>query len=90
MLNRSQTTFFQIFYELLLYFQVILKSMRVADDTLEGISECEWVKALPWITVHPMPGEVSAIWAIERQCTRCENVLNAVNCRLAGADKAIS
>ena len=45
MLNRSQTTtFLQIFFELLLYSHVILKSMRVADDTLEGISECEWVK----------------------------------------------
>ena len=45
MLNRSQTTtFLEIFYELLLYSQVILKSMRVADDTLEGISECEWIK----------------------------------------------
>ena len=44
MLNRSQTTtFLQIFYELLLYSHVILKSMRVADDTLEGNSECEWV-----------------------------------------------
>ena len=44
MLDRSQTTtFVQIFYELLLYSRVILKSMRVADDTLEGISECEWV-----------------------------------------------
>ena len=44
MLNRSQTTtFLQIFYELLLYSQVILKSMRVADDILEGVSECEWV-----------------------------------------------
>ena len=47
MLNRSQTTtFLQIFYELLLYFQVILKSMRVSDGTLEGISECEWVKII--------------------------------------------
>ena len=45
MLNGSQTTtFLQIFYEFLLYSQVILESMRVADDTLEGISECEWVK----------------------------------------------
>ena len=44
MLNRSQTTtFLQISYDLLLYSQVILKRMRVADDTLEGISECEWV-----------------------------------------------
>ena len=45
MLNRSQTTtFLQIFYELLLYSQVILKSMKLADDTSEGISECECVK----------------------------------------------
>ena len=44
MLKKSQTTtFLQIFYELLLYWQVILKSMRVADDTFHGISECEWV-----------------------------------------------
>ena len=44
MSNRSQTTtLLQLFYELLLYSHVILKSMRVADDTLEGISECESV-----------------------------------------------
>ena len=44
MLKRSQiTTFFQIFYELLLYSQIILKSLRVADDSFQGISECEWV-----------------------------------------------
>ena len=37
MLIRSQTTtLLQIFYELLLYSQVIFKSMRVADDTSEG------------------------------------------------------
>ena len=42
MLKRSPTTtFLQISYELLLYSQVILKSMRVADDTFQGISESE-------------------------------------------------
>ena len=44
MLKKSQpTTLLQIFSELLLYSQVILKSIRVADNTSEGISECEWV-----------------------------------------------
>ena len=42
---RSQTTTtLQIFCELLLYSQVIFKSMRVADDTFKSNSECEWVK----------------------------------------------
>ena len=38
------TTLVQIFCENLLYFQVIFKSMKIADDTLQGNSECEWVK----------------------------------------------
>ena len=37
-------TLLQIFCENLLYFQVILKSMKIADDTFLGNSECEWVK----------------------------------------------
>ena len=37
------TTFLQIFCENLLYFQVIFKSMKIADDTFLGNSECEWV-----------------------------------------------
>ena len=37
------TTLLQIFRENLLYFQVILKSMKIADDTFLGNSECEWV-----------------------------------------------
>ena len=45
MLERSQsTTLLQQFCELLLYSKVILKSMKVADDTFSRISECEWVK----------------------------------------------
>ena len=39
------TTLLQIFCENLLYFQVILKSMKIADDTFLGNSECEWVNA---------------------------------------------
>ena len=38
------TTLLQIFCENLLYFQVIFKSMKIADDTFLGNSECEWVK----------------------------------------------
>ena len=38
------TTLLQIFCVNLLYFQVILKSMKIADDTFLGNSECEWVK----------------------------------------------
>ena len=37
------TTLLQIFCENLLYFQVIFKSMKIADDTFLGNSECEWV-----------------------------------------------
>ena len=45
MLIRSQTTtLLLIFCELLLYSQVIFKSMKVADDTSKSNSECEWVK----------------------------------------------
>ena len=44
MLKRNQTTILpQIVCKFLHYSQVILKSMRVADDTFYGISECEWV-----------------------------------------------
>ena len=46
MLIRSQgTTILQIFCDLLLYSQVIFRSIRVADDTFKRNSECEWVKA---------------------------------------------
>ena len=38
------TTLLQIFCENLLYFQVIFKSMNIADDIFRGNSECEWVK----------------------------------------------
>ena len=38
------TTLLQIFCENLLYFQVIFKSMKIADNTFPGNSECEWVK----------------------------------------------
>ena len=37
------TTLLQIFCENLLYFLVIFKSMKIADDTFLGNSECEWV-----------------------------------------------
>ena len=44
MFNRIlPTTLLQIFCENLLYFQVIFKSMKIADDTFPGNSECEWV-----------------------------------------------
>ena len=39
------TTLLQIFCENLLYFQVIFKSVKIADDTFLGNSECEWVKS---------------------------------------------
>ena len=39
------TTLLQIFCENLLYIQVIFKSLRIADDTFLGNSECEWVKS---------------------------------------------
>ena len=40
------TTLILIFCEILLYFQVIFKSMKIADDTFLGNSECEWVNQL--------------------------------------------
>ena len=41
------TTLLQIFCENLFYFQVIFKSMKIADDTFLGNSECEWVNVPP-------------------------------------------
>ena len=38
------TTLLQIFCENLLNFQGFFKSMKIADDTFLGNSECEWVK----------------------------------------------
>ena len=38
------TTLLQIFCENLLNFQIISKSMKIADNTFLGNSECEWVK----------------------------------------------
>ena len=44
MLIRSKkSTLLQIFCELSLYIQVIFKSMRVANDTFQSTSKCEWV-----------------------------------------------
>ena len=44
MLIRSKkSTLLQVFFELLLYTQVISKSMRLADDSLQSTPECEWV-----------------------------------------------
>ena len=40
------TTLLQIFCENLFYFQVIFISMKIADDTFLGNSECEWVNQL--------------------------------------------
>ena len=40
------TTLLQIFCKNLLYFQVIFRSMKIADDTFLGNSECEWVKVI--------------------------------------------
>ena len=37
------TTLLEIYNENLLYFQVIFKSMKIADDTFLGNSECEWL-----------------------------------------------
>ena len=46
MLIRRQTTYLlQIFCEILLYSQVIFKSMRVPDNTFWRMSKCEWVNA---------------------------------------------
>ena len=48
MLVRKQTpNLLQIFCKLLLYSQVIFKSMRVPDDTFWRKSKCEWVKGEP-------------------------------------------
>ena len=46
------TTLLQIFYELMLYSLVIFRSMRVADDTFQRNSECEWVKGIQ--TEYPL------------------------------------
>ena len=44
MLIKSNTsTLVQIFCSILLNYLVIVKDMKVADDTLKRNSECEWV-----------------------------------------------
>ena len=74
MLNRSQTTtFLQIFYELLLYSQVILKSMRAADDTSEGISECEWVKQFQVKQAKKAPDNQGAHLPSSISCDICSS-----------------
>ena len=44
LIRRHTTNLLQISYELLLYSQVIFKSMKVPDDTFWRKSKCEWVK----------------------------------------------
>ena len=52
MLTISQTTtVIQIFCEPQIYCQVIFKSMKVADDTFWGNSECESVKQPNWLPI---------------------------------------
>ena len=46
------TPLLQIFCENLLYFQVIFKSMKIADDIILRNSECEWVKVSQWTVVY--------------------------------------
>ena len=66
MLIRSQaTTLLQMFCELLLYSQVILKGMRVADDTFWRNSKCEWVNQLHAITLQ----ELSISWTSKTHLT---------------------
>ena len=43
LIRYQTTTFHQIFSELSIYFPVILKSMKVADDTFSNKSDCEWI-----------------------------------------------
>ena len=45
------TTLLQIFCEILLYYQVIFKSMKIADDIFLGNSECEWVNMVQEMTI---------------------------------------
>ena len=73
MLKKSQTTtFFQIFYELLLYWQVILKIMRVADDTFHGISESERVNYGGIPNVEYLEDDTNVdIPSLLRYATRC-------------------
>ena len=63
------TTLFQIFCENLLYFQVIFKSMKIADDTFLGNSACEWVK-----TSTRFPGDkATPDYSINNLCTCTQN-----------------
>ena len=60
MLIRSQTTtLLQIFYEILLCSQVIFKSMKVADDTFQRNSECQYVKKYLTKLLFPMHSSAS-------------------------------
>ena len=54
MLTRSQTTILlQIFSELALYSKVNSKSIKVADDTFQSNSKCEWVNMLYISLTYP-------------------------------------
>ena len=48
MIRRQTTNLLQIFCEISLHSQVILKSMKVADDISRGTLECEWVNTTEW------------------------------------------
>ena len=56
------TTLLQIFCENLLYFQVIFKSMKIADDTFLGNSECKWVNLRSRCTVSYRQGNQKHIF----------------------------
>ena len=44
LIRTQSSTLLQIICELMLYLQVIFKSMKEADTIFQGNSECEWVK----------------------------------------------
>ena len=58
LIRRHTTNLLQIFYELLLYSQVIFKSMKVPDDTFWRKSKCEWVNQRVVVSKIYMPGVV--------------------------------
>ena len=86
MLNRCHTTtLLQIFSEFKLYAYVIFKSMRVADDTFQRNSECEWVKVrLLEHQYHARQRVATTIYQTHHTRPTTHNPLNPISVPIGG------
>ena len=64
LVQSKRSTLLQIFCELLLYTQVVSKSMRLADDTFQSTSECEWVNVAYGVNMELFSKEkIFSLWS---------------------------